>query len=108
MSRVQRIIFASGLLLIAALALVVIASQITVTWYQGPDETGIAAKQVALFEPAVAGIVVAALAVLALLAHLVVVARRAVSRWMWVTAAGASAVGVVAAVVVSIASRPTF
>lgn len=108
MSRVPRILIASGLLVIAVLALVVIVSQITVTWYQGPDETGIAAKQVALFEPAVVGTVVAALTVLVLLVHLFVVVRRAVSRWMWVAAAGASTVAVAAAVVVSTADRPTF
>ena len=108
MSRVQRIIVASVLLVIAVLALVVVTSQITMTWYQAPDETGVATRQVAVFEPAVIGTVVAALAVLALLVHLVVVARRAVSRWIWVAAAGTSTVAVVAAVVVSTASRPTF
>jgi hypothetical protein len=108
MSRVQRTILASGLLLIAVLALVVIVSQIGMTWYQAPDETGIAHAQVAVFEPAVVGTVVASLAALALLVHLIVVARQAVSHWAWVAAAGASIVTVVAAIVVSTADRPTF
>jgi cytochrome bd-type quinol oxidase subunit 2 len=108
MSRIQRILIASGLLVIAVFALVAITSQIGMTWYQAPDETGIAAKQVAVFEPAVVGTVVAALAVLALLAHLLVVARRTVSRWMWLAAVAASIVTVVAAVAGSTADRPTF
>ncbi|MFG6475597.1 hypothetical protein ACFXP7_04340 [Microbacterium sp. P06] len=106
MSRVPRIIIASGLLLIAVFALVVIASQTTMTWYTGPDDTGFATRKVAVFEMAVIGAVVAALAVLALLVHLIVVARRAVSRWAWAAAVVASSVAVGAAVVVSTASRP--
>jgi hypothetical protein len=108
MSRIQRIIIASGLLLSAVLTLVVVVSQIGQTWYMAPDDTGFASKQVAVFEPAVAGTVVVALAVFALLVHLLVVMRRAVSRWMWVAAVVVSIVAVVAAVVVSTASRPDF
>ncbi|PPF62402.1 hypothetical protein C5E11_10860 [Clavibacter michiganensis] len=108
MSRVQRIITASGLILIAGFALVVTASQIGVTWYSAPDETGVATKQVGVFEPAVVGTVVAGLAVVVLLAFLLVAIRRVVSRRMWATALGVSIVAVVAAVLVSMASRPTF
>ncbi|MFG6502536.1 hypothetical protein [Microbacterium sp. P05] len=108
MSRVQRIVFASGLLLITVFALIVIVSQITMTWYRAPDDTGFATRQVAVFEPAVIGTVVVALTVSALLVHLLVVARRSVSRWIWVAAVVASIIAVVAAVVVSTASRPVF
>lgn len=104
----QRIVTASGLLLIAGFALVVTASQIGMTWYRAPDETGVATKQVAVFEPAVVGTVVAGLAVVALLAFLLVAIRRVVSRWMWATALVTSIVAMVAAVLVSTASRPTF
>ena len=108
MSRVQRILVASALLVIAALGLLVAATQTTMIWYQAPGADGIATEQVAVFEPAVVGTVVAAVAVLALLAHLVLVIRRAVPRMQWVVAIALTAVTVIAAVLVSIADRPVF
>ncbi|VXB48033.1 hypothetical protein [Plantibacter sp. T3] len=108
MSRVQRILVASALLVMAALGLLVAATQTTMIWYQAPGADGIATEQVAVFEPAVVGTVVAAVAVLALLAHLVLVIRRAVPRMQWVVAIALTAVTVIAAVLVSIADRPVF
>ncbi|OAN30810.1 hypothetical protein A4X17_04425 [Plantibacter sp. H53] len=108
MSRVQRILGASALLVIAALSLVVVATQTTMTWYQAPGADGLATKQIAVFEPALVGTVIAALAVLALLVHLVLVIRRAVPRVQWVVAIALTVVAVIAAVLVSIADRPVF
>ncbi|MET0352958.1 hypothetical protein HOW07_09865 [Plantibacter sp. MCCC 1A11337] len=108
MSRVQRILGASALLVIAALSLVVVATQTTMTWYQAPGADGLATKQIAVFEPAVVGTVIAALAVLALLVHLVLVIRRAVPRVQWVVAVALTVATVIAAVVVSVADRPVF
>ena len=108
MSRVQHIVFASGLLLIAALALITTVSQVSVSGYSGPDDNGVAHQRFSVFEPAVIGTVVTALASLSLLVHLLVVARRAGSRWMWVAAVVVSIIAVGAAVIVSMASRPVF
>lgn len=108
MSRVQRILGASALLVIAALSLVVVVTQTTMTWYQAPGADGLATKQIAVFEPAVVGTVIAALAVLALLVHLVLVIRRAVPRVQWVVAVALTVATVIAAVVVSVADRPVF
>ncbi|ROR83310.1 hypothetical protein SAMN06295974_1378 [Plantibacter flavus] len=108
MSRVQRILGASALLVIAALGLLVAATQTTMTWYQAPGADGMATKQIAVFEPAVVGTVIAAVAVLALLVHLVLVIRRAVPRLQWVVAVALTVATVIAAVLVSIADRPTF
>ena len=108
MSRVQRILVASALLVIAALGLLVAATQTTMIWYQAPGADGIATEQVAVFEPAVVGTVVAAVAVLVLLVHLILVIRRAVPRMQWVVAMALTVVAVIAAVLVSIADRPVF
>lgn len=108
MSRVQRILVASALLVIAAFGLLVAATQTTMIWYQAPGADGIATEQVAVFEPAVVGTVIAAVAVLALLAHLILVIRRAVPRMQWVVAIALTVVAVIAAVLVSIADRPVF
>lgn len=108
MSRVQRILVASALLVIAALGLLVAATQTTMIWYEAPGADGIATEQVAVFEPAVVGTVIAAVAVLALLVHLILVIRRAVPRMQWVVAIALTAVTVIAAVLVSIADRPVF
>ena len=108
MSRLQRILVASALLVIAALGLLVAATQTTMIWYQAPGADGIATEQVAVFEPAVVGTVVAAVAVLVLLVHLILVIRRAVSRMQWVVAIALTVVAVIAAVLVSIADRPVF
>ncbi|PPG02809.1 hypothetical protein C5E06_10185 [Pseudoclavibacter sp. RFBI5] len=108
MPRVQRIILASGLLLTAALALVVVSSQIGMTWYAAPGASGVATKQTAVFEPAIVGTVVTALAALALLAQVLVAARRTVPRWTWAASGAVSVLAVVAAVVVSTADRPVF
>ena len=108
MSRVQRILVASALLVIAAIGLMVVATQTTMTWYQAPGADGMATKQIAVFEPAVVGTVIAAVAVLALLVHLLIVIRRAVSRLQWIVAVAARGRAVIAAVLVSVADRPTF
>ncbi|WP_285027063.1 hypothetical protein [Plantibacter sp. ME-Dv--P-122b] len=108
MSRVQRILAASAMLVIAALGLLVAATQTTMTWYQAPGADGMATKQIAVFEPAVVGTVIAAVAVLALLVHLILVIRRAVPRMQWVVAMALTVVAVIAAVLVSIADRPVF
>lgn len=108
MSRVQRILGASALLVIAAFGLLVAATQTTMTWYQAPGADGIATEQVAVFEPAVVGTVIAAVAVLALVAHLILVIRRAVPRVQWVVAVALTVATVIAAVLVSIADRPVF
>lgn len=108
MSRLQRILVASALLVITALGLLVAATQTTMIWYQAPGADGIATEQVAVFEPAVVGTVVAAVAVLVLLVHLILVIRRAVPRMQWVVAVALTVVAVIAAVLVSIADRPVF
>lgn len=108
MSRVQRVLGASALLVIAAFGLSIAATQTTMTWYQAPGADGLATKQTAVFEPAVVGTVIAAVAVLALLAHLILVIRRAVPRVQWVVAIALTVVAVIAAVLVSIADRPVF
>ncbi len=96
------------MLVIAALGLLVAATQTTMTWYQAPGADGMATKQIAVFEPAVVGTVIAAVAVLALLVHLILVIRRAVPRMQWVVAMALTVVAVIAAVLVSIADRPVF
>lgn len=108
MSRVRRILVASALLVIAAFGLLVAATQTTMIWYQAPGADGIATEQVAVFEPAVVGTVIAAVAVLALLVHLILVIRRAVPRLQWVVAVALTVATVIAAVLVSIADRPVF
>jgi hypothetical protein len=108
MSRVQRILVASALLVIAALGLLVAATQTTMIWYQAPGADGIATEQVAVFEPAVVGTVIASVTVLALLVHLLMVIRRAVPRVQWAVAVALTVASVVAAVLVSVADRPVF
>jgi hypothetical protein len=108
MSRVRRILLASALLVIAALGLSVVATQTTMTWYQAPGADGMATEQIAVFEPAVIGTVVAAVAVLALLTHLVLAVRRAVPRLQWLIAVALAVATVIVAVLVSVADRPAF
>ncbi|MBF4567655.1 hypothetical protein ITJ57_02650 [Plantibacter sp. VKM Ac-2880] len=108
MSRAQRIVVASVLLVIAAFGLLVVATQITTTYYLPPaDDDSFAIERVVAFEPGVVGTVIGAVAVLALLTHLVVVIRRAAPRIQWVVAVVLVVATVVAAVVVSFADRPT-
>jgi hypothetical protein len=108
MSRAQRIVAASVLLVIAALGLLAAAMQTTTTYYLPPvDDDSFATEHVLAFEPGVVGAVIGAVAVLALLAHLVVVIRRAAPRIQWVIAVALTVATVVGAVVVSFADRPT-
>ncbi|MET0822470.1 MAG: hypothetical protein ABWY58_16015 [Aeromicrobium sp.] len=109
MSQPLRIICASILLAIAAWGLVVVASQITTTYYLPPGASGVATKHTAAFEPAVTGTVVASVAAIALLSHLVVVVlRRQAARWTWIAAAACTLVAVGAPVVVATLDRPVF
>lgn len=109
MSQPLRVIVASLLLAIAALGLTVVASEIAVTYYLPPGDSGLATEHVAVFGPAVVGTVIASLAVVALLAHLVVVVvRRRAARWMWIVAAVCTLLAVGSAVVVSTLDTPVF
>lgn len=108
MSRVQRILAAAVLLLVAVLGTIVVSTQILMTWYQAPGQDGLATEQVAVFEPVVVGTVVAGITVLALLVHLIVVIRRAVPRVQWIVAVALTVVAVIAAILVSVADRPAF
>jgi len=108
MSQPLRVVVASVLVLIAAFGLAAVAGQIALTYLLPPDDSGMATEHVALFGPAIVGTVVASLAVVALLVHLVLVIRRRVARWMWVAAAICTLVAVGAPIVVSAFDRPTF
>ena len=108
MSRVQRIVVASALLVVAVLGLVSVASQIGVTYYLPPDDSGFASTHVAVFAPAVVGTVVAAFVVLALVVLLIVAVRRAVPLGMWIAAAVVALVALITPFVVGMLDRPTF
>jgi hypothetical protein len=108
MSQPLRVIVASILLATAALGLTVAASYIAVTYYLPPGDSGVATEHTATFKPAIAGTVVASLAVIALLAHLIVVLRRRAARWMWLAAAACTLLAVGAAVIVATLDRPVF
>ena len=108
MSQPLRVVVASILLAIAALSLNVVASEITTTYYLPPGDAGVATEHTATFGPAIAGTVVASLAALALLVHLVVVLRRRAARWMWLAAAVCTLLAVGAPVIVGSLDRPTF
>ena len=108
MSQPIRVVVASVLLAIAALGLTGVAGEISTTHYLPPGDSGVATRHVTSFEPAIRGTVVASLAVIALLAHLVVVLRRRPARWMWVAAGACAMVAVGAYVVVATMDRPTF
>jgi hypothetical protein len=108
MSQPLRVIVASVLLATAALGLTVVASDIAITHYLPPGDSGVATKHIATFEPAIAGTVVASIAVIALLAHLIVVLRRRAARWMWLAAAVCTLLGVGAPVIVATLDRPVF
>ncbi|TAJ46883.1 MAG: hypothetical protein EPO52_15240 [Herbiconiux sp.] len=108
MSQRVRVIVASILLVIAVLGLAAVASQIPATYYQAPDDSGLATKQVAFFGPAIVGTVVASLAVVALATHLIVVLRRPAARWMWISAAVCTLLAVGAPIVVGVLDRPVF
>jgi hypothetical protein len=107
MSQPLRVIVASVLLATAALGLTVVASDIAITHYL-PGDSGVATKHTATFEPAIAGTVVASVAVIALLGHLIVVLRRRAPRWMWLAAAVCTLLGVGAPVIVATLDRPVF
>jgi hypothetical protein len=66
----------------------------------------VATEHVTAFEPAIAGTVVASLAMIALLVHLLVVLRRRAARWMWIVAAVCTLLAVGAPVVVATLDRP--
>lgn len=108
MSQPLRVVVASLLLAISALGLTVVASQIATTYYLPPGDSGVATEHIALFEPAIVGTVVASLAVVALLVHLVVILRRRTARWMWIVAAACTLLAVGAPVVVGMLDRPVF
>lgn len=108
MSQPLRVIVASLLLAIAALGLTVVTSQIATTYYLPPGDSGVATEHTAVFGPAIVGTVVASLALVALLAHLVVVLRRRTARWMWIAAAVCTLLAVGAPVIVGMLDRPVF
>jgi hypothetical protein len=107
-SQPLRVTVATILLAIATFALVVVSSDIAVTYYLPPGDSGVATKHTATFEPAIAGTVVASLAALALLVHLVVVLRGRAARLTWFAAAVCTLVAVGAPVIVGSLDRPTF
>lgn len=109
MSRAQRILTASALLVIALFGLLVVATQIPITYSLPPAGDGAyATTHVTTFAPAVLGTVLAAVAVIALLGHLVTVIRRPVPLWWWIAADALIVVVVGAAVLVSMADHPAF
>lgn len=108
MSQPVRVVVASVLAAIGVGALVVVASQIDVTYYLPPGDSGMATKHVSAFKPAVAATVVASLAVTTLLVHLVLVIRRRTAPWTWFTAAGCALLAAGAPVIVATLDRPVF
>ena len=108
MSQQLRVVAASLLAAIAALGLTAVAGQISVTYFLPPGDSGIATKHAAAFGPAITGTVVASLAVIALLVHVVVVVRRRAARWTWFAASFCTLVAVGAPVIVTMLDRPDF
>ena len=105
MSRRLRVIVASALLAAAVLGAAAVATQIATTYYL-PSSTGTATEHTALFGPAIAGTVAAALAVVVLVGHLVVATMRRPRRWMWLVASGLALVAVASPFVVGGFDRP--
>ncbi|KAA1376264.1 hypothetical protein [Aeromicrobium fastidiosum] len=108
MSLPRRVVVAVILVAIAVCGLVVVASQIAVTYYLPPGESGVATKHVSAFKPAIAGTVIASLAAIALLAHLVVVLRGRTARWMWFVATACALVSVGTPIIVATMDRPVY
>lgn len=108
MSRPLRVAIASVLVVVALLGVFWVAGQIGLVYYLPPADNGEATEHVAVFGPAVTGTVVAGLAALALVAHLVLAIRRPLPRWEWVVAGVLAVVAVAAPFVVGGLSRPTF
>lgn len=107
--RWARVLAALGLLGVCALGLVVLATQITMTYYLPPTEPGgPATPRTEVFRPAVVGVVITGVATLLELGwtawNLVAHPPR---RW-WVAAAAVAVVAVVVGIVVSGMDRPTF
>lgn len=107
-SQPLRVVVASILAAIATLGLAIVASQIAVTYFLPAGDSGPATKQTHAFEPAIVGTVLASLAVLALLAHLVVILRQRTARWTWPAAVLCTLLAVGAPVIVAMLDRPTF
>ena len=108
MTRALRVTIASVLLVVALLGVFGVASQIGLTYYLPPAESGGATEHVAVFAPAVVGTVVAGLAAVALAGNLVLAIRRALPRWAWIVAALLTVVAVAVQFVVGGLDRPTF
>jgi hypothetical protein len=108
MSRALRIVIASALLVIAAFATFVVATEIGIAYYLPSGSGADATTHVAVFAPAVVATVVAGLATVLLVAHLVVAIRRAVPRWQWIVAAVLTVIAVAAPFVIGTLDRPTF
>jgi len=107
MSRHLRVIVASALLAAAVLGAAAVATQIATTYYL-PSSTGPATEHTALFGPAIAGTVVAVLAVVSLVVHLVAAIQHRPRRWMWVVASGLALVAVASPFVVGGFDRPAW
>jgi hypothetical protein len=103
-----RVIVASILAAIAAWGLGVVSSGIATTYYLPPNDSGVATKHTMAFGPAIVGTVVATIAVIALLAHLVVVVRRRAPRWAWIAAFVCTLLALGAPFIVARLDRPTF
>ncbi|HXH36102.1 MAG TPA: hypothetical protein VNJ54_17110 [Plantibacter sp.] len=108
MSQPLRVVLASLLLVVAVVGLATVADQITMTYFLPPGEGGMATEHVALFGPAIAGTVGAAVAVAALVVHLLVVIRRRTPGWVWIAATVCALLAVGAPVIVSMSDRPAF
>lgn len=108
MSQPLRVVIASLLLVVAALGLAAVSGQIAITYLLPPGDSGLATEHVALFGPAIVGTVVAALAVAALVVHLILVIRRRTPGWTWIAAAVCALLAVGAPFVVSMADTPVF
>lgn len=108
MSRPLRVSIAAALLVAALLGVFGVATQIGLTYYLPPAESGAATEHVAIFAPAVAGTVIAGLAALALVGNLVLAIRRALPRWAWIVAVALAVIAVAVPFVVGGLSRPTF
>jgi hypothetical protein len=107
MSRRLRVIVASVLLAAAILGTAAVASQIATTYYV-PSSTSYATEHTALFGPAIAGTVVCALALVALVGHLVASIQHRPRRWMWLVAASLALIAVASPFVVGGFDRPAW
>lgn len=107
MQRLPRIALASLFFLVALAATAIVATAIPLD-YVVPDGDGGTVGRVAVFEPAVAGTVIAGVLTLFEIGFLVWCAVRTPPRFAWVVAALLAVAAIVVVVVVTNEPRPVF